>query len=289
MVKIKEDGSWGDKIKSYAKVAGFAALCNAASVVVGQPFDVLKTRKHAYPTLKYPQIGAQILKEGNIFKGLYGGTLPKLGAMMFKGVYRTPLMAVPEIAKQQLPEKTVENYPLAPTLLAIPPMVILSCGLKMPIDTIARLKMIGGSTTSLTAIVKKVGQSPYRGVELAAVKETTGWFLFLAVDDAVRSNIQGAFKGIKNEKEYTSAISGAAITLVRMVVNNPLDLMLTDVLKNGTTIKTAAENIMKRPSSLLLAGMLPRLVMGYLEATTGSHVRSMVKQLNNEQQHGQAR
>lgn len=289
MVKAKEERNWGDWIRSCSKVAAFAALCNAASVAVGQPFDVFKTRKHANPTLKYPQIAADIVKEGNILKGLYGGTSPKLAAMVFKGIYRTPLMAVPEIIKHQLPEETVENYPLVPTLLAVPPMVVLSCGLKMPIDTIARLKMIGGSTTSLTAIVKQVWQAPYKGVELAAVKETMGWGFFLAVDDVVRDNIQEALKGIKNEKEYASAISGVAITLVRIVFNNPLDLMLTDVLKNGVTIKAAAETVMKRPSSLLLAGMVPKLVMGYLEATTGSHVRSMIKQLNNEQQYGHSR
>ena len=69
----------------------------------------------------------QIYKEKGFLQGFYAGSLPNLGRIMIKNVYRYPLMiGLPSFYEKHLPAKIRENKPVQKLFTAMSIAVIES-------------------------------------------------------------------------------------------------------------------------------------------------------------------
>ena len=85
------------KPKSKSFVFGISSLAGVARGVIGfpieQPLEAIKTQWQADPKHKNElSIVRKVLGQKGAYRGFYAGSMPNLGRVLVKNVYRYPLM-----------------------------------------------------------------------------------------------------------------------------------------------------------------------------------------------------
>jgi hypothetical protein len=202
-----------------------------------QPLESIKTQWQAKPGHKNELTIAREIYQGKGFiKGFFSGSLPNLARVMFKNVYRYPLMiGLPNFYETHLPESVRKNKKTQKLCTGVS-IAVIEGMLLCPFERLKTYFMtVHASTGQKETFRSYYNQSGnlladlYRGVGSLIARQTIAWVYFLQADLFIKQKIR-QWKQIPENESISSRYlfpASALVAVVSTLVIMPFDNLKT--------------------------------------------------------------
>jgi hypothetical protein len=228
--------------KSKSFVFGLSSLAGVARGLVGfpieQPLEAIKTQWQAEPKHKNElSIVNKVYSQKGVLRGFYAGSLPNLGRVLVKNVYRYPLMiGLPQFYQKVLPEKIRQDRKTQKLMTGLSIATIESFIL-CPFERLKTHFMTVSAENASQATFRTYFSSEvnfardlFRGFGSLMTRQTVAWVSFLQADLYTRSKIRKIYNIPNNETIPSKLLipAGCGVAVFSTLVIMPFDVLKTN-------------------------------------------------------------
>lgn len=258
-------------ISPEVKASALGAGLSGFSVIIGMPFDNVKTILQADPGATYRTILTKMYREGT--GAFYKGTLPFLVQRIIKTGSRTPVMIISDKVTESMADSPFKKTVVNSFITTLFDTVVIN-----PTELVKVRKMTEQKQVSLFKMVAGIAPREFtRGFWWTFAKTYLAWMNFFLMRDlslAVNKQITGETR----LSPIALVASGVATTATKLVFTTPADVIKTQLQKteqNQHTVNSRAiirHIVTEYGWTKLFRGLGPRAVHGFMATVIGNYV-----------------